>query len=67
MDRKIGAVLARTFREFCEDSNKRVRSDFSIVSPNEIKDIEQILKKVDNKNFDLIKELENYFGLEDKK
>ena len=53
MDKKIGAVLARTFREVCEDSNSRARSDFSKISAKEIGQIESLLRNVDNPAFNL--------------
>ena len=64
MERQIGAVLARTFRELCEKSNKTAKKEFYKISLQEIKDIEKILRKVDNKNFDLVKELGTYFSFE---
>ena len=55
MSKLIGSVLARTFREICEDSNTRVKADYSKVSAEEIKKFEDILKKVDKVGFDFEK------------
>ena len=64
MERKIGAKLARTFREITQKSNETARAEFSIVSLEEMKEIESLLKKIDNSNFDLKKELYKYFDIE---
>lgn len=65
MERKIGAKLARTFREITQKSNENARADFSKVSLEEMKEIESLLKKVDNPNFNLTKELYKYFDIEE--
>ena len=65
MEKKIGAVLARTFREVCEESNNRSRSDWSKVSSEEIKELENLLKNVDNTAFELPAALRRYLQLED--
>ena len=67
MSKQIGPVLARTFREICEESNKRAKADHSKISPEEISQIEQLLRKVDSKNFQLEKELRKIFELFDDK
>ena len=63
MSKLIGSVLARTFREICEDSNTRVKADYSKVSAEEIKKFEDILKKVDKEGFDFEKELKKLFEI----
>ncbi len=63
MSKQIGSVLARTFREVCEDSNTRVKADYSKVSTEEIKKIEDLLKKVDRDNFDFEVELKKLFEI----
>jgi len=63
MSKQIGSVLARTFREICEDSNTRVKADYSKVSTEEIKKIEDLLKKVDKDNFNLEIELKKLFEI----
>lgn len=63
MSKQIGSVLARTFREICEDSNTRVKADYSKVSAEEIKKFEDILKKVDKEGFDFEKELKKIFEI----
>jgi len=63
MSKQIGSVLARTFREICEDSNTRVKADYSKVSAAEIKKFEDILKKVDKEGFDFEKELKKIFEI----
>ncbi|MBD3193176.1 MAG: hypothetical protein GF308_21260 [Candidatus Heimdallarchaeota archaeon] len=65
MSKKIGPVLARTFREICEDSNSRARADHSKISVEEITRIEGILEQVDNERFDLIEELKKFLELEE--
>ena len=65
MERKIGTKLARTFREITQKSNENARADFSKVSLEEMKEIESLLKKIDNPNFDLMKELYKYFDIEE--
>ena len=65
MSQQIGSVLARTFRELCKDSNTRAQKDFSMISDEEMKSVEKILKKMDNEKFDLRKELVKYFEVED--
>jgi hypothetical protein len=62
MEKKIGAVLARTFREVCEESNKRVRSDYSTISSEEIQEIEQLLEQIDKPAFGLPEALERYLN-----
>jgi len=64
MSRKIGDVLARTFREICEESNAKVKTDFSRISAEEIDLIEKILTKADSERFDLQQELKKYLKLE---
>lgn len=64
MERKIGAKLARTFRKITEKSNENARAEFSKVSLEEMKEIESLLKKIDNPNFDLMNELYKYFDIE---
>ena len=63
MVRTIGDVLARSFREVCEESNSRVKSEFNRVSDAEIEKIENFLKKVDLEKFDLITELKKFFEI----
>ena len=65
MTKKIGAVLARTFRDVCEDSNSRARADYSTISSQEIKELEDLLKNVDNTAFDLQAALKRYLKVED--
>lgn len=65
MSKKIGPVLARTFREICEDSNSRARADHSKVSAEEITRIEGILEQADNERFDLIEELKKFLEIEE--
>ena len=65
MERKIGAKLARTFREITQKSNETARVEFSKVSLEEMKEIESLLKKIDNPNFDLMNELYKYFDIEE--
>jgi hypothetical protein len=62
---KIGSVLARTFREVCEENNNRSRAEHYKISTKEIAHIEKMLKQVDKTNYDLKKALSNYFELED--
>ncbi|HUU86800.1 MAG TPA: hypothetical protein VMX17_03510 [Candidatus Glassbacteria bacterium] len=64
MSRKIGDVLARTFREVCEESNAKVKTDFSKISAEEIDLIEKILAKVDNERFNLQQELKKSLKFE---
>ena len=64
MAQEIGAVLSRTFREFCNESNKRAKKDFSVIEDEEIQAVEKILKKADGKNFDLEQALFKFFGVE---
>jgi len=63
MSRKIGDVLARTFREVCEESNAKVKADFSKVSTEEIDMIEKILTKTDSERTNVLNELRNYLKL----
>jgi hypothetical protein len=64
VSQQIGSVLARTFREMTEKSNQSKRlADYNKISNDEITAIEQLLKKVDQKNFDLEKELRKLLGL----
>jgi len=65
MSRKIGDVLARTFREVCEESNSKVKADFSKISAEEIDLIEKILTKADSERFDLQQELKKYLKLKE--
>jgi len=48
MSRKIGDVLARTFREVCEKSNSKAKADFGKISAEEIDLIEKIPTKIEN-------------------
>jgi len=64
MSRKIGDVLARMFREVCEESNAKVKTDFSKISAEEIDLIEKILAKVDNERFNLQQELKKSLKFE---
>ena len=64
MSRKIGDVLARTFREVCEESNAKVKTDFSRITAEEIDLIEKILAKVDNERFNLQQELKKSLKFE---
>ncbi|MHA1435653.1 MAG: hypothetical protein ACTSO7_17575 [Candidatus Heimdallarchaeota archaeon] len=66
MSKQIGSVLARTFREECEKSNKNARKEFSKISTAEITKIETLLKKVDNENFDLESSLGKILGVTEK-
>jgi len=63
MSRKIGDVLARTFREVCEESNAKVKADFSKISTEEIDMIEKILTKTDSERTNVSNELRNYLKL----
>ncbi|MFW9924388.1 MAG: hypothetical protein ACFFDW_13985 [Candidatus Thorarchaeota archaeon] len=65
MSRKIGDVLAREFRKVCEDSNSRVKADYSKISADEIKMIENILVKADNERYNLNEELKKFLKLEE--
>ena len=64
MNKQIGAILARTFRDICEDANKRARREYNVISMEEMKEIEQLLKQIDNPKFSLQKELIQFFKLE---
>ena len=57
MSKQIGSLLARTFREVCEESNNKVKADYNKLSTTEIKQFEDLLKKVDRDNFDFVAEL----------
>jgi len=63
MEKQIGAVLARTFREVCEKSNKRAKKDFSKISEEEVAEIEKLLKKIDDKSFNFIAEIKKYLQI----
>lgn len=60
MSRKIGDSLARTFRKVCEESNSRVKADYSKIEADEIEKIENILVKADNERYNLSEELRRY-------
>ncbi|NPD90672.1 MAG: hypothetical protein HGN29_18330 [Asgard group archaeon] len=65
MAKELGPVLTRIFREICEESNKSKRlAEHRRISAEEIVNIEKLLKKVDQKNFNLNTELRKYFGVE---
>ncbi|MGC9777776.1 MAG: hypothetical protein HZR80_00875 [Candidatus Heimdallarchaeota archaeon] len=66
MSQQIGPFLARRFREICKKSNKSKRlAECNKISDEEITTIEQLLKKVDQRNFDLESELKKFLGVED--
>jgi len=65
MEKKIGDVLARTFREICNESNKKAKKEFSIIQAEEMGKIEQLLKRVDNDSFNFINALREYLKLEE--
>ncbi|RLI72135.1 MAG: hypothetical protein DRP02_02615 [Candidatus Gerdarchaeota archaeon] len=63
MEKQIGAVVARTFQEVCEKSNKRAKKDFSKISEEEVAEIEKLLKKIDDKSFNFIAEIKKYLQI----
>jgi len=66
MSRKIGDVLARTFREVCEENNSNKRlAEYNYLSNEEIIEICDILKKIDNEHYDMINVLNKYIKLEE--
>ena len=66
MTKEIGSFLARRFRDVCEESNKSKRlAEYNKISTEEITAIEQLLRKVDQKNFDLTSELMKFLGVEE--
>jgi len=63
MSKQIGSMLARVFREICDDSNKRVKSEFNKIPTDEMKKFEELLKKVDRDAFDFEAELNKLLKL----
>ncbi|MEA2071706.1 MAG: hypothetical protein U9O98_10515 [Asgard group archaeon] len=61
MVKNIGSVLARTFREVCAEKNKYARREYTKVSQEEIERLEKMLRKIDDENYDFIKELNKFF------
>ena len=66
MSQQIGPFLARRFREICKESNKSKRlAEYNKISDEEITAIEQLLKKVDKRDFDLESALNKFLRAED--
>jgi len=61
MTDKIGVLIAQSFREIMKKYNPKM--EYYKINDEEKNKIEQILRKIDNKEFDLISELEKFLDI----
>ena len=61
MTDKIGVLIAQSFREIMKKYNPTM--EHYKINDEEINQIEQILRKIDNKGFHLLSELEKFLDI----